>query len=238
MITYFTQDQSIVHVKNGHSEQYSKPQYVLDENGNQKFLDDGTTPAVLPGNAPREGLLLAITDAVWVRPSSQGKATFDPRTATIRWNGQTITPDTTGLPSDIQAFADAIYTFNDAEQRKVYEALQAEIIEAENREPEPLTPEQEKALARAQIIKTFEDGVKALTSGYTDDEVKSWDAKRRESEIILSGSGEPTPTIDAIVTGLNLDRTEYAQLIQQKAQAYGAAYGELEATMKSELAAL
>ncbi|MEX1364670.1 MAG: hypothetical protein AB1Z98_16200, partial [Nannocystaceae bacterium] len=47
------------------------------------------------------------------------------------WGSETITPDTTGLPADIQAFADAIYGFNNGEQRKVYEALQAEVIEPE-----------------------------------------------------------------------------------------------------------
>ena len=181
----------------------------------------------------KDGSPFFIKDPNWISPK------FDPRTATIRWGSETITPETplTDYPADIQAFVQAIYTFNDNEQTKIWNALQVEVIEPD-RHPEPLTPEQEKELARRQIIQEFDNGVKALTSGYTDNEVKSWDAKRRESEIILSGSDEPTPIIDAIVEGLSVDRNQFAKLIDQKAKQYGAAYGKLEAKMKRDLAAL
>jgi len=181
----------------------------------------------------KDGSPFFIRDPDWISP------VFNTATATIRYNGQNYTPDNYQdiEQADVKAFAEAIYTYNEGEQAKVYEALQMEIIEPE-REPEPLTPEQEKELARSQIIKEFDNGVKALTSGYTDNEVKSWDAKRRESEIILSGSEEPTPTVDAICQGLGADRVEYANRINQKVQAYGAAYGALEAKMKRDLATL
>jgi hypothetical protein len=171
--------------------------------------------------------------------AGESSVAFNPSTATVLWDDKVITPDNYANieQADVKAFATAIYTYNNGEWANVYAALQADLVQPD-REPVPLTAEEEKELERSKIIKTFEDGVKALTSGYTDDEVKSWDAKRRESEIILSGSGEATPTIDAIVQALGLDRTEYAQLIQQKAQAYGAQYGALEATMKRDLEAL
>lgn len=181
----------------------------------------------------KDGSPFFIRDPDWTCP------VFNPATATIRWGSETITSETdvSAYPADIQAFVQAIYTFNDNEQTKIWNALQVEVIEPD-RHPEPLTPEQEKELARRQIIKTFENGVKALTSGYTDDEVKSWDAKRIESKIILSGSDEPTPIIEAIVEGLSVDRNQFAKLIDEKAKQYGAAYGKLEAKMKRDLAAL
>lgn len=165
------------------------------------------------------------------------EAAFNPSSATI--NG-TITPDNylDVAQADVKAFATAIYTFDNGVWADAYNAAQV----TETVSP-PDSPEQILQNSRNAIIADFENGVKALTSGYTDDEVKSWDAKRRESEIILSGSQEPTPTIDAIVAGLTTEenpvtREAYAQLINQKAQLYGAAYGALEATMKTRLAAL
>jgi len=209
---------------------------MFDENNEPIMVD---VPESDYSNAPAlvQAAFVAVKD---LAERSEGKAVFDSRTATIRYGSDTVTPETdvSAYPADIQSFVQAIYTFNDNEQTKIWNAIQAEVIEAENREPEPLTPEQEKELARRKIIKTYTDTIDALQSGYTEQEVKTFDQKAKEAEIVLSGSDKPTPILSALSAGTGQDKTELAQTVADKAMAYAKDAGAAEAAMEVALAQL
>ena len=139
----------------------------------------------------KDGSPFFIRDPEWISP------VFNEQTATIRYGSETITPETTltDYPADIQAFVQAIYTFNDNEQTKIWNALQVEVIEPD-RHPEPLTPEQERALEEKQALETFNNAVAALTRGYTKDQIDSWPEKARQAQRVLEGETTGTVMID------------------------------------------
>lgn len=168
-------------------------------------------------------------------PYSQGVAKFDSEDCVVTWSGNEVTPesDMAAIPADIAAFAEVIYSHNNGEWADKWRALQNEVIEEVPEEP--LSPEDLKATKTAEILKQFDADIAALKSGYTDNEVKSWDQKAKEAKTVLSGAQEPTPMLDRICADRGLDKTVYAQEIAQKAALYADQYGAAESRMKVAL---
>mgnify|MGYP003661975684 CR=1 FL=1 len=71
------------------------------------------------------------------------------------------------------------------------------------------------------IEATFSETVKAITAGYSEDEVKSW-----ATQVMEANSTGSTPMIDAISRTSGVAKPALIARIQANAAAYAAAYGE------------
>lgn len=213
-----------------------------------KFFTDGTVTDLVDtvnsthADKAQSALLRACAKAVAYKGAMAAvkvEATFDPGTASIQWDGQVITPDNyeSVTQPDVKAFATAVYTFNDGEQRKVYEALQAKIIEPE-RELQPLTLEQERALAEKQIKDKYKATMDAITAEYTQQEINTFFQKAREAVKVLTGVTEGTPFIDRFAEKTGKSREEVAKAIQSKEAPWAIAAADAEAEMEQALDAL
>lgn len=219
---------------------------ILQDSSICAIYSDGTPPEVINSTHSEKAqasLVKSLADAL----PYKGAMEFEPNAPEVvidavagifKIGDRRVSPeDEAGAePPEIQTALDVFYGPNrDSDYAKKWRAAQVGVGEGQD---EPLTPEQEKESQRRQVIQQFDADIAALKSGYTENEVKSWDQKAREAKAVLSGAQEPTPMLDRICADRGLDKAVYAQEIAQKAALYADQYGAAESRMKNALAAL
>lgn len=87
-----------------------------------------------------------------------------------------------------------------------------------------------KAEADEAAIKKIEaeysEAVKAITAGYTDDEIKTWDKQLGEAAAFTADATAPTPLLDALTGATGDAKADLVGKVISKANAYSAAVGE------------
>ena len=191
---------------------------------------------ILPVPQIVQAAFVAVKD---LAERSEGKAVFNPTTATIRYGSEVITPENFEAVQapDVKAFATAIYTYNNGEQRKVYEALQAEVIKP-SREPEPLTPEEERALEEAQALEAFNAATAVITAGYTEAQVNSWPEKARQAALVKAGETTGTAIVDREAQLEGRTRGDVADSILALGQKYSENFIDAENAYKVAMTAI
>ncbi|HMA77702.1 MAG TPA: hypothetical protein VKP88_01005, partial [Candidatus Paceibacterota bacterium] len=144
--------------------------------------------------------------------------------------GYTLNPDSdlTDESDRVKAFAAIVF---DADAVARWEASQ---LEEPVEVSDPPTEAELIEIERAKIISEYQAAIRSLQSGYTPEEVLTFDQKAREARIILAGLKEPTPLIDA----LGGDRKQHAERIIAKATLFAQAAGAAEQERNRRLEAL
>ncbi|MDB4308039.1 hypothetical protein N9985_01990 [Gammaproteobacteria bacterium] len=83
-----------------------------------------------------------------------------------------------------------------------------------------------KAAAIATIEADFAEEVKAITDGYTEDEIKSWSQQLTEATQYTADNTASTPMLDAMIAETGVTKADLAARILTKAAAYSKAFGE------------
>ena len=91
----------------------------------------------------------------------------------------------------------------------------------------PASAAQMKAAALARINTAYEVAIKALTSDYPEDEIRSWPKQEAEARAWLSDRSAPTPWIDAAATARGMSKAELAEKIIANAAAFVPTCGQL-----------
>lgn len=177
----------------------------------------------------KDGSPVFTPDPEWVSPQ------FSDSGYTIRWSGQTITPDTelSDFPEGIAAFCNAIYSYNNGEYRAKWEAKQLEVEVS----PEP-TPEELKALERAKIEQAYNSRIDVLVAGYPEKVRETWPSQESEARAWLLDNTAPTPTLDGIVERSGRDKAALVNSIITKADYFKRESGRALGDMQAALAAI
>lgn len=77
----------------------------------------------------------------------------------------------------------------------------------------------------AAIEAEFAEQVKQITSGYSEDEIKTWDKQVAEAEAFTVDATAPTPLLDALTAVTGDAKTALVSKVITKANAYSAAVG-------------
>lgn len=91
---------------------------------------------------------------------------------------------------------------------------------------------------RNEISKEFEDAVALIKSGYTEDEIKSWDKQENEARAYTADNLSPTPLLDAISASRGKDKATVVGNVILKADAYAVPYGAALGTKQAREDAL
>lgn len=92
-------------------------------------------------------------------------------------------------------------------------------------EPEPL--ETVKASKLNEINLAYEQAIATLTPTYPDDERLTFDKQEQEARAWLADNSTPTPFVDALAAGRQMDKAELVSRIIAKADAFALASGSL-----------
>lgn len=92
-------------------------------------------------------------------------------------------------------------------------------------EPEPL--ETVKARKLAEINAFYQQAIATLTPTYPDDERLTFDKQEQEARSWLADNSTPTPFIDALAAGRQMEKAELVSRIIAKADAFALASGSL-----------
>lgn len=92
--------------------------------------------------------------------------------------------------------------------------------------PEPELPEL-KATKLNEINAAYQQAIATLTPTYPDDERLTFDKQEQEARAWLVDNSFPTPFIDALAAGRQMDKAELVSRIIAKADAFALASGSL-----------
>ena len=92
--------------------------------------------------------------------------------------------------------------------------------------PEPELPEL-KATKLNEINALYQQGIATLTPTYPDDERLTFDKQEAEARSWLADNSTPTPFVDALAAGRQMDKAELVSRIIAKADAFALASGSL-----------
>lgn len=92
--------------------------------------------------------------------------------------------------------------------------------------PEPDLPEL-KARKLNEINATYQQAIATLTPTYPDDERLTFDKQEAEARAWLTNNTTPTPFVDALAAGRQMDKAELVSRIIAKADAFAVASGLL-----------
>lgn len=92
--------------------------------------------------------------------------------------------------------------------------------------PEPALPEL-KVRKLDEINATYQQAIATLTPTYPDDERLTFDKQEQEARAWLADSSTPTPFVDALAAGRQMDKAELVSRIIAKADAFALASGSL-----------
>lgn len=95
--------------------------------------------------------------------------------------------------------------------------------------PEPETEPLETIKARklGEINSAYEQAIATLTPTYPDDERLTFDKQEQEARSWLADSSTPTPFVDALAAGRQMEKVELVSRIIAKADAFALASGSL-----------
>lgn len=85
--------------------------------------------------------------------------------------------------------------------------------------------ERQKAIAISEINAIFISEVKAITEGYTEDEIKSWDMQLAEANAYNADNTAATPLLDSMIAVSGDTKADLVTRILAKAAAYSKAFG-------------
>lgn len=94
-------------------------------------------------------------------------------------------------------------------------------------EPEPEPLETVKARKLEEINSAYKQSIATLTPTYPDDERLTFDKQETEARAWLADNTSPTPFIDALAAGRQMDKAELVRRIIAKADAFALASGSL-----------
>ena len=92
--------------------------------------------------------------------------------------------------------------------------------------PEPELPEL-KAIKLNEINAAYQQAITTLTPTYPDDERLTFDKQEAEARAWLADNTAPTPFVDALAAGRQMDKAELVSRIIAKADAFAIASGSL-----------
>lgn len=92
--------------------------------------------------------------------------------------------------------------------------------------PEPELPEL-KATKLNEINTSYQQAIATLTPTYPDDERLTFDKQEQEARAWLTDNSTPTPFVDALAAGRQMDKSELVGRIIAKADAFAVASGLL-----------
>ena len=90
--------------------------------------------------------------------------------------------------------------------------------------PEPDLPEL-KAIKLNEINTSYQQAIATLTPTYPDDERLTFDKQEQEARAWLADNSTPTPFVDALAAGRQMDKAELVSRIIAKADAFALASG-------------
>ena len=91
--------------------------------------------------------------------------------------------------------------------------------------PEPL--ENMKARKLAEINTAYQQAIATLTPTYPDDERLTFDKQEQEARAWLTDNSTPTPFVDALAAGRQMDKAELVSRIIAKADVFALTSGSL-----------
>ena len=94
-------------------------------------------------------------------------------------------------------------------------------------EPEPEPLEMVKSRKLAEINGSYQQAIATLTPTYPDDERLTFDKQEAEARGWLADNSTPTPFVDALAAGRQMDKAELVKRIIAKADAFALASGSL-----------
>lgn len=100
------------------------------------------------------------------------------------------------------------------------------------------TPEMLYSTIQTEIDAQFQASIDQLKTGYSQDEIQSWDAKKQEAQAWDADNTAPTPLLSAIATSQGISLADLVNKVLTNAVAYAQAYGTAEGQMKKRLAEL
>ena len=92
--------------------------------------------------------------------------------------------------------------------------------------PEPELPGL-KAIKLNEINALYQQAIATLTPTYPDDERLTFDKQEQEARAWLADNSTPTPFVDALAAGRQMDKAELVSRIIAKADAFALASGSL-----------
>ena len=98
-------------------------------------------------------------------------------------------------------------------------------LEADAKAREEQQAAHQKAIAIADINAAFVREVKAITDGYTEDEINSWDMQLAEATAYNADTEASTPLLDSMIAVSGNAKADLATRILTKADAYSKAFG-------------
>lgn len=125
--------------------------------------------------------------------------------------------------STLKRFVNQSQAQTQAEKYAAKAHLFADYISPE-KEAEQLAADQ-KAIAIADINAAFVREVKAITDGYTEDEIKSWDMQLAEATAYNADNTASTPLLDSMIAVSGNAKADLVTRILAKAEAYSKAFG-------------
>lgn len=93
--------------------------------------------------------------------------------------------------------------------------------------PRPELLETVKARKLAEINSSYQQAISTLTPTYPDDERLTFDKQEAEARGWLADNSFPTPFVDALAAGRQMDKAELVKRIIAKADAFALASGSL-----------
>lgn len=94
-------------------------------------------------------------------------------------------------------------------------------------EPEPEPLESIRSRKLAEINAAYQQAIATLTPTYPDDERLTFDKQEAEARAWLADNSTPTPFVDALAAGRQMDKAELVSRIIAKADAFALASGSL-----------
>lgn len=94
-------------------------------------------------------------------------------------------------------------------------------------EPEPESLGSVKSRKLNEINSAYEQAIATLTPTYPDDERLTFDKQEQEARAWLADNSTPTPFVDALAVGRQMDKAELVSRIIAKADAFALASGSL-----------
>lgn len=93
--------------------------------------------------------------------------------------------------------------------------------------PEPPELDDLKAVKLNEINTAYQKAIATLTPTYPDDERLTFDKQEQEARAWLADSSTPTPFVDALAVGRQMEKAELVSRIIAKADAFALASGSL-----------
>lgn len=94
-------------------------------------------------------------------------------------------------------------------------------------EPEPEPLESIKSRKLTEINDAYQQAIATLTPTYPDDERLTFDKQEQEARSWLADNSTPTPFVDALAAGRQMEKAELVSRIIAKADAFALASGSL-----------